>query len=426
MRNPGSVTVVGLGYVGLPLALAFSDVVPTTGFDVDSSRVSQLSNGIDRNGEVDTDTLSRSNMQLVDDESCITDAEFIVVTVPTPVGENHEPDLSLLESASALIGSQLRQRKDGMAPPFIVFESTTYPGCTEGFCAPIIERESGLVSGSGFYLGYSPERTNFGDKEHTLETVVKVVSGQSPEVTDVVASTYSLIAKAGVHPTVDILTAEASKVIENVQRDLNIALFNELAMVFDRMNITSSDVFDAAATKWNFHRYQPGLVGGHCIPVDPYYLTYVAEQHGYKPNVILGGRETNESMVGFVLGKISSLAASSQIDPANSRVLVLGQTFKKDVADVRNSKAVELTKSLADVFSSVNSYDPFLLSPDDDGTFGANTKYDIVVVAVAHSEFLDSAFGVTELVREAGILVDLTGEIKVPHRFPSESVYWTP
>ena len=266
MNRPASVVVIGLGYVGLPLALAFSKEFPTTGFDSDISRLQELSVGVDRNHELSNPELTSSKLRLAKESSCITDAEFIVVAVPTPVSQNHEPDLRMLRSASELIGTRLGERSNNLRAPIVVFESTTYPGCTEEFCGPLIEQTSGLVSGSDFFLGYSPERTNFGDDTHTVETVIKVVSGQTPEVADFISETYGRIAKAGTHMAANIKIAEASKVIENIQRDLNIALFNELAMIFDRMSIHSADVFDAAATKWNFHRYQPGSVEQINVP----------------------------------------------------------------------------------------------------------------------------------------------------------------
>jgi len=425
VKFPSDVTVVGLGYVGLPLALAFAAELPTTGFDNDKSRIEQLRSGNDRNREVESSLISSSNLILTADESCIAEAEFIVVTVPTPVTEDNRPDLSLLESASSMIGRCLRDRSSNASTPIIVFESTTYPGCTEDFCGPIIEQASGLKSGEGFVLGYSPERTNFGDAEHTLETVVKVVSGQTDEAAQVVSDVYSRIAKAGVHMAPDIKTAEASKVIENVQRDLNIALFNESAMIFDRMGIKSSDVFDAAGTKWNFHCYQPGLVGGHCIPVDPYYLTYAAEQAGYVADVILAGRSVNEGMVPRIVEKIQQLTTESGQSPNDVEVLVLGQTFKGDVADFRNSKAILLSDALAGSFKSVTVFDPYGENSDanrdpfeGDATFGA------VVLAVAHSQFVESIVAVRDLVAADGVMVDLTGSFDSSQMVGSDVHFW--
>jgi UDP-N-acetyl-D-galactosamine dehydrogenase len=425
VKFPSDVTVVGLGYVGLPLALAFAAELPTTGFDNDKSRVEQLRAGSDRNREVESSLISSSKLILTADESCVTEAEFIVVTVPTPVTEDNRPDLSLLESASAMIGRCLRDRSSNASTPIIVFESTTYPGCTEDFCGPIIEQTSGLKSGEGFVLGYSPERTNFGDVEHTLETVVKVVSGQTDEAAQVISDVYSRIAKAGVHMAPNIRTAEASKVIENVQRDLNIALFNESAMIFDRMGIKSSDVFDAAGTKWNFHRYQPGLVGGHCIPVDPYYLTYAAEQVGYVADVILAGRSVNEGMVPRIVEKIQQLATESDQSPNDVEVLVLGQTFKGDVADFRNSKAILLSDALAGLFKSVTTFDPYGENSDANrDPFVGDTRFGAVVLAVAHSQFVESIVAVRDLVAADGVMVDLTGSIESSQMLDFDGHFW--
>lgn len=409
--------MIGLGYVGLPLALAFSKELPTIGFDIDTERVSELAVGNDRNNEISESEISESDLELTVDPSCIADTDFIVVTVPTPVTDDHRPDLNLLESASAMIGTRLRERSAGLPPPIIVYESTTYPGCTEEFCGPVIERDSALTSGDGFFLGYSPERTNFGDLEHTLETVVKVVSGQTPEVTKIVGDTYGLIAKAGIHVAADIKTAEASKVIENVQRDLNIALFNELAVMFEGMGMSSSDVFDAAATKWNFHRYQPGLVGGHCIPVDPYYLTHAAENVGYSADVVLAGRAVNESMPGYVAQRVVSLVEAQGGEPEESSALVLGLTFKKNVSDIRNSKAMVLADLLIDKFARVNVHDPFVSSGsigEQDFVFIDNLadskdRYNLVVLAVDHAEFNSIESALPDLLLPNGVVFDVTG-----------------
>ena len=423
---PSDITVVGLGYVGLPLALAFAKEFSTTGFDIDQARVQQLSDGFDRNLEVDSSEINSSELQLTNDPACISESSFIVVTVPTPVTDDFQPDLSLLESASRLIGEQLRGRSNESMTPTIVFESTTYPGCTEDFCGPLIEKESGLKSSEGFLLGYSPERTNYGDSEHTLETVVKVVAGQTAEAADVISDIYSRIAKAGTHLVADIRTAEASKVIENVQRDLNIALFNESAMIFDRMGINSAEVFEAAATKWNFHRYQPGLVGGHCIPVDPYYLTYAAQKVGQQAQVILSGRNVNEGMTDRVVEKIDELVSEGGRDVSTSRLLVLGQTFKKDVADFRNSKAKELAAKLRSRFADVRTYDPFDKGSESiQDPFESGHKYDAVVVAVGHSHFTARPNALSALIEPQGVFVDLVGAAD-PKLFRNPDVrYWS-
>jgi UDP-N-acetyl-D-glucosamine/UDP-N-acetyl-D-galactosamine dehydrogenase len=415
LNKPTSITIVGLGYVGLPLTIAFAKEFPTTGFDIEKIRVDQLLDGIDRNREVPEAEIQASDATFTVDATSIIDADFIIVTVPTPVTEDHKPDLSLLKSASEMIGTQLRARPEHAATPIVVFESTTYPGCTENYCGPIIERESGLKSGEGFYLGYSPERTNFGDAEHTLETVIKVLAGQTPEVTQAISDVYKKIAKAGTHLAADIKTAEASKVIENVQRDLNIALFNELAIIFDRMGINSSDVFDAAATKWNFQRYFPGLVGGHCIPVDPYYLTHAAAEMGYEANVVLAGRAANEMMPEYIASKAVDLVRERGGKPESSSVLVLGATFKNDVVDIRNSKAITLAEELVSQFDRVDVYDPQANEITGVGfepignPFGSGTTYTVVVFAVAHREFGELVNRVHEIVAHDGVVIDAVG-----------------
>ena len=433
MNRPASVVIVGLGYVGLPLALAFSKVFPTTGFDVDTSRVDELLAGIDSNRELSNAELSSSNLNFAKDPSCISDAEFIVVAVPTPVTQSHDPDLSMLNSASELIGSSLRDRSTNLTAPIIVFESTTYPGCTEEFCGPIIEDASGLDSGSDFFLGYSPERTNFGDPVHTVETVVKVVSGQTPQVTELIRATYGRIVSAGIHVAANIKTAEASKVIENVQRDLNIALFNELAMIFDRMGIRSSDVFDAASTKWNFHPYEPGLVGGHCIPVDPYYLTHASSKLGYDASVVLAGREVNERVPDFLANKVLTLIPSSTRGKFSPSVLLLGFTFKPNVFDIRNSKALELADLLIERDVTLEVYDPIGRISEKssadyrfvDDPFEYSKTYDAVIFAVSHDVLLERKTDIVNLVKIGGVVVDLVSALS---QFDIESQgrsYWS-
>jgi UDP-N-acetyl-D-galactosamine dehydrogenase len=433
MNEPTTVVVIGLGYVGLPLAIAFSKEFPTTGFDVDTTRVEELLAGIDRNQEVSGAELSSSQLNLMTESSCISDSEFIVVAVPTPVTQDNEPDLGMLYSASQLIGKKLLDRSKYLRPPVIVFESTTYPGCTEEFCGPAIEDASGLKAGTGFFLGYSPERTNFGDDTHTLETVVKVVSGQTTEVAELVNDVYGKIAKAGTHMAVDIKTAEASKVIENIQRDLNIALFNDLAMIFDRMGIRSVDVFAAAATKWNFHHYQPGLVGGHCIPVDPYYLTYASSKLGYDARVVLAGREVNERVAEFIADKVIGLLNSGRNNLPNASVLFLGLTFKPNVSDLRNSKALTLASLLVGHDISLDTYDPLVQSQLPEGIgnqlqkdpFTSNKVYDAVVLAVPHDIFVDLDSRIVDLVKPEGLVVDLLSALD---RLEIESLgrnYWS-
>lgn len=435
MDAPDNLVVIGLGYVGLPLALAFSKEFPTVGFDIDASRIDELIDGVDRNNELIESEIRSSNLLLTKDSSHISDAAFIVVTVPTPVTENRAPDLSMLQTASRLVGESLRERSSNLTPPVVVFESTTYPGCTEEFCGPQIEQVSGLKSGVDFFLAYSPERTNFGDDIHTVETVIKVVSGQTPEVAELVRKTYARIAKAGTHVAVDIKTAEASKVIENIQRDLNIALFNELAMIFDRMDIRSADVFDAAATKWNFHRYQPGLVGGHCIPVDPYYLTYASSKLGYDAHVVLAGREVNERVAEFTANKVSALIRSIGIECSKASVLLLGATFKPNVSDLRNSKALTLAGLLLERNFTLEVYDPIAGDrfPQNidvghrlvDDPFITRKAYDAVILAVSHDVFLDQTTRIVELVNPGGLVVDLVSILNQSDIESYGRTYWS-
>jgi len=427
------VVVVGLGYVGLPLTLAFDEHFLCTGFDTNAGRVEGLQRGVDFNHEVPSEVVQRSSAVFTDDPACIRDADLVVVTVPTPITEDYEPDLSLLESASKIIGSQLKDRSEGKNPAVVVFESTTYPGCTEDFCGPIIEQESGLVSGEGFYLGYSPERTNFGDQDHSLENVIKIISGQNAEAEQFIFDAYSKIAVMGLHRAESIRVAESAKVIENIQRDLNIALFNELSMIFDKMDIDSSAVFDAAATKWNFHRYRPGLVGGHCIPVDPYYLTHAAERVGHDSKVVLAGRSVNEGMPGMILEKIRLLAESEGCSVENSSLLFLGATFKPDITDMRNSKTFALFKMIASQNpnscliepnvdpAELNEKVPYAITSDE----AIDQTWDIVVVGVAHSnypdELRDHVFGENS---DTKLVVDVPGMVNKPGNLSSTYKYW--
>ena len=332
-----------------------------------------------------------------------------------------------------MIGSSLRDRSKNLTAPIIVFESTTYPGCTEEFCGPIIEDASGLDSGTDFFLGYSPERTNFGDRAHTVETVVKVVSGQTPQVTELIRATYGQIVSAGIHVAANIKTAEASKVIENVQRDLNIALFNELAMIFDRMGIRSSDVFGAASTKWNFHPYEPGLVGGHCIPVDPYYLTHASSKLGYDASVVLAGREVNERVPDFLANKVLTLIPSSTRGKFSPSVLLLGLTFKPNVFDIRNSKALELADLLIERDVALEVYDPIgRISKKNsadyrfvDDPFEYSKTYDAVVFAVSHDVLLERKTDIVNLVKIGGLVVDLVSALDQSDIESYGRTYWS-
>jgi len=356
MPNNPKICVVGLGYVGLPLACLFSRKFKVSGFDINQKKVTDLKNGFDETGEVDD--LNQCQIEYSNDPGIIKQADFIIIAVPTPVNEDKTPDLSPIESASKIVGENLS------AGSIVVYESTVYPGCTEEICLPILEKESGLICNRDFKIGYSPERINPGDKVHTIDKIVKIVSGSDDEALNKVAEIYSTITQ--VHRAPSIKVAEAAKVIENVQRDLNISLMNELALIFDRMGIRTKDVLAAAGTKWNFHKYQPGLVGGHCIDVDPYYLTFRAAKAGYESQVILAGRKVTESMPGFVASKLKG----------KKNILILGLTFKENVPDTRNSKAKELAIKLKEQGSVVFGYDPVVRNLEHLNYFNINILKD--------------------------------------------------
>lgn len=438
---PSEVAVVGLGYVGLPLATHFARVLPTLGFDINPKRVQALQQGRDENGEISKESLRLPHLRFSSNPEDLSQADCFVIAVPTPVDKAKRPDLRALTSVSQLIGQALRMRitqnKNGALSPLVIYESTVYPGCTEEVCLPILEQESHLKSGTGFKLGYSPERINPGDTEHTLDKVVKIVSGQDAETLERVATLYSKIVKVGVHRAPDIRTAEAAKVIENVQRDLNIALINELSMLFHRMGIDLREVLKAAGTKWNFLPFQPGLVGGHCIPEDPYYLTYKAQEIGYHPEVILAGRRTNDSMGSFVAQETVKLLIASGHAVQGVRVLVLGVSFKENVRDVRNTKVLSLVRELEGYGSKVAVHDPVVgeeevrqlgLSWVND-PFGRESAYDAVVLAVPHKIFLtkgEAAF--LQLLSNGtrkGVLVDIKAALNRDNVQLSKVSYWT-
>ena len=425
------IVILGLGYVGLPLALEFAkNNISTYGYDSDLVRIKQLSEGIDKNEEIDKMEILSSKLKITSNPECITDSNIIIVTVPTPITDDYQPDLSLLMNASKLIGEKIALRKNKDNKPIIIFESTTYPGCTEDYCAPLIEKESGLISGKDFYLGYSPERTNFGDKEHSINNIIKVVSGQNDEILEIISNLYSHVAKEGVHKAKSIRIAESSKVIENIQRDLNIALFNELCMIFDKMNIPSYEVFKAASTKWNFNNYSPGLVGGHCVPVDPYYLTYKAQEFGFTPKTILSGRAVNESVPKFLFEKIIKTLSNVEKHKSNN-ILVLGQTFKPDVADLRNSKSIELCKLLIS-----SNYNIFINDIKNNYPFLNDAKYIdniednkinflAIVLAVPHKNYISKFSNLTGKIEKNGYVFDITGVLDNSKFQNQEINYWS-
>ncbi|MDQ7059363.1 MAG: nucleotide sugar dehydrogenase [Ghiorsea sp.] len=384
------VAVVGLGYVGLPLALAFGRVMPTVGFEISQEKVDAYQAGCDPTGEMENTLFEQAQyLTYTTDAVDIKQADFVVVAVPTPVDSAHQPDLTPVIQATETVGRNLKQGA------IVIFESTVYPGVTEDVCVPILEKESGFKCGEGFTVGYSPERVNPGDKVHRLETIVKVVSGQDEETLEHVATLYERVIEAGVHRATTIKVAEAAKVIENTQRDLNIALMNELAVIFDKMDIDTQDVLDAAGTKWNFLPFRPGLVGGHCIGVDPYYLTYKAEMMGYQPDVILSGRQINDGMGKFIAGVTikKMIDAGSKIKGA--KVLVLGLSFKENCEDIRNSKVIDVIRELEDFGVNVLVCDPVVNAKQAKKVYGIDLiafegvgDLQAVVAAVSHDELV--------------------------------------
>jgi UDP-N-acetyl-D-galactosamine dehydrogenase len=382
------VSVIGLGYVGLPLAVAFSKTYETIGFDIDSRRIGELRDGCDRTGEVSEHELQQSTITFSDSIEELRQADFHIVAVPTPVTDANQPDLAPVLRASETVGRALKKGA------VVVYESTVYPGVTEEECVPVLERVSGLVCGIDFKVGYSPERINPGDKEHSFTRITKVVSGQDPETLAMVAEVYESVVTAGVFRAASIKVAEAAKVIENTQRDLNIALMNELSLIFDRLGIDTGDVLAAAGTKWNFLNFKPGLVGGHCIGVDPYYLTHKAEKTGYIPQVILAGRRINDGMGRFIAQRAVKEMIRAGHDLLGSVVILLGLTFKENCPDLRNSKVIDIIRELQDYGIEVRVHDPvadpaevereFGLTPVD---FAALQPAAAVVAAVAHEEY---------------------------------------
>lgn len=405
-----SIAVIGLGYVGLPLAVSFGKIYPTIGFDINRSRVAQLREGIDITLEADADELAAATrLTYTTDIEDLRQATFYIVTVPTPVDSHHSPDLTPLKSASETLGKVIK-RGD-----IVVYESTVYPGATEEYCVPVIEKVSGLKCNEDFFVGYSPERINPGDKQHRLADIVKVTSGSTPETADFVDALYGSIITAGTHRASSIRVAEAAKVIENTQRDLNVALMNELAIIFQKMGIDTEDVLKAAGTKWNFLPFVPGLVGGHCIGVDPYYLTYKAEELGYHPQVILAGRRINDNMGGYVVGQLikKMLKRCIQIEKAN--VLVMGLAFKENCPDLRNTKVIDSINALKRYNINVDVYDPWVNPDAAQHEYGITPiempqpeKYDAILLAVAHRQFREmGAAGLRRFGKKEHVLFDL-------------------
>lgn len=386
--------IIGLGYVGLPLALAFSENYKVTGYDLDKRRIASLISANDRTQQVSEDELKNSRLIYSSDPIGMNTCQVYIITVPTPVDENKKPDLSALLHASRTIGRILKKGD------IVIYESTVYPGCTEEDCVPVLERESGLKYNLDFFCAYSPERISPGDPVHTLRNIIKVTSGSTPATADLVDSLYASIIKAGTHKASSIKIAEASKAIENAQRDVNISFVNELALIFDKMEIDTAEVLQAAATKWNFLNFKPGLVGGHCIGVDPYYLSYKAESLGYHPRVILSGRHVNDNMAMFIVNKTIKLLTAKGIGLKGSRALVMGITFKENCPDIRNTKVIDIINELKQFGLEVDTCDPLAAKEDVldhyhisliDDIFERN--YQLIILAVAHDDFLQIDFG---------------------------------
>jgi UDP-N-acetyl-D-galactosamine dehydrogenase len=408
IERRSKLAVIGLGYVGLPIALEFAKHISVIGFDINSRRIDMMQNRIDPSKEVGPAEFDNRDIAFTDDVEVLKQARFFIVAVPTPVDKYNVPDLKPLIGASTTVGKALKKGD------YVIYESTTYPGCTEEDCLPILEKTSDLSLRNGdFNLGYSPERINPGDKKHTLRTVIKVVSGNTPTALDEIAKTYSLVVEAGVHRAPSIKVAEASKIIENTQRDLNIALMNELSLIFDRMSINTYDVIEAAGTKWNFLKFQPGLVGGHCIGIDPYYLTYKAAALGYESKVIASSRYINDDMAKYVARKIITHVLRMSGEP---KVLVKGVTFKENVSDIRNSRIVDAVKELLAFNIRVDVEDPYAMEDEVHEEYGLhltrNTAkdYDAVIITVPHSQYkdLDDAW-FTSITREGALIADLKG-----------------
>jgi len=402
--------VIGLGYVGLPIALEFARKISVIGFDINPKRIELMKQGIDPSDELEKEAFEGCDIVFTDSLEVLKEARFFIVAVPTPVDDHNVPDLVPVTKASETIGKVIKKGD------YVVFESTVYPGCTEEDCLPVIEKLSGLKMGEDFKLGYSPERINPGDKQHTLSTIVKVVSGCDAESLEEIAKVYELVVAAGVHRASSIKVAEAAKIIENTQRDLNIALMNELSLIFDRMDINTYEVLEAAGTKWNFLKFQPGLVGGHCIGVDPYYLTHKAKELGYHSEVILAGRGINDNMGKWVAKKVIQHIIRNTGDVKASRVLIKGATFKENVSDIRNSKVSDVVKALKEYYVNVDVEDPYADSEELMHEYGfglvdkSNGLYDAVIVIVPHAEYLkhDDAYFAT-ITHPHGMIADLKG-----------------
>ena len=416
--NP-KLCVIGLGYVGLPLAVEFGKKITTVGFDINQARVDALHQGIDNTLELDTDELRQATrLSYTTDEAAIKGCDVYIVTVPTPINDSKQPDLTPLEKASALLGRVIGKNA------IVVFESTVYPGCTEEICVPIIEKTSGLHFNIDFFAGYSPERINPGDKQHRVHNITKITSGSTPEVAEYVDQLYRRIVVVGTHKASSIKVAEAAKVIENTQRDINIALINELALIFKRLGIDTLEVLEAAGTKWNFLPFRPGLVGGHCISVDPYYLTHKAQQVGYNPEVILAGRRINDGMGMFVAESVVKMMTQRKCHVVDSNILIMGLTFKENCPDLRNTRVIDIVNELRNYNANVAVYDPWADAAEAQHEYGLELikepqpgSYDAIILCVGHQKFRDMGAGA---IRKYGKPNHVLFDVK--HILPKESV----
>tara|TARA_B100000787_G_C16187185_1_gene295358 strand:- start:1006 stop:2277 length:1272 start_codon:yes stop_codon:yes gene_type:complete len=410
MKSQYRIGVVGLGYVGLPLAVAFSKNYDVVGFDINPSRISELRDGIDLTLEVESEEIKNNNqLSFTSEKEDLQECNFIIVTVPTPVTADKQPDLSPLISASKMIGEILKKGTT------IIYESTVYPGATEEICVPVLEKVSKLNFNKDFFVGYSPERINPGDKEHRINNIIKVTSGSTPEIAEEIDKLYASIISAGTHKASSIKVAEAAKVIENTQRDVNIALINELSIIFNSLGIDTQEVLTAAGTKWNFLPFWPGLVGGHCIGVDPYYLTYKSEQMGYSPEVILAGRRLNDGMGAYIAGQLITKMRNQNIDLKEAKILVMGLTFKENCPDMRNTKVIDIIAELSKHVSKVDCYDPWVDVQDVRNIYAINQitypeqeNYDGIVLAVSHQDFIELGMKkINEFGKELHVSYDL-------------------
>lgn len=418
------IAIVGLGYVGLPVAVSFGKKHEVIGFDINEKRIKELQEGYDRTNEVEKEDLKRSDVKYTTNKEELRNADFIIVAVPTPINKHNQPDLTPLLKASETVGSVLKKGT------IVVYESTVYPGATEDDCVPVLEKHSNLISGEDFFVGYSPERINPGDNKHTFETITKVVSGQTPEVLDIVAEVYGSVVKAGVHKAANIKVAEAAKVIENTQRDVNIALMNELAVIFDKVGINTKDVLEAAGTKWNFLKFSPGLVGGHCIGVDPYYLTHKAQELGHHPEVILAGRKINDGMAKHIASSIIKVMLQKGITVVGTTVNVLGLTFKENTPDLRNTKIIELIRELQDFGLNIvvndAEADPVEAKKFYDIDLKQKEELDqtkVIIFAVPHKEYKENKAEYLGLVTEDGIIFDIKGILETTDLRENQSTW---